>query len=490
MADMSAFTVPGINPTAAVATGIRPAEGMKLSDIMSLASNAQSLQQAQQLNPLQLEKAQIELNQIRETSPLAIRQKQVETELAEKTLTPKIESQAALTKKQQFEAKRAGVDLNQHYANVARGVYGGHVTDPDFINGNKDAMIKKLDEDKEFLKRQGIPEHNSGMHDQLIELIKRDPKDAYQKIVTGLNIAAGPASQFGQVGPTQQSAIYQGQSAPVDQPVGQPVGQTAPVGQPAGVQPTQMNLPPESQPTALPYPVRVPGQPANLFPSENADLATGQTFRNGLLARQSNITTDRRNIDEVIEKAKELQANAISVGGGVGQAIERRINEALGTEQGILYKQLSKDLANAQIANIKAGGGSLDTVAGQQLQKMANGDVTYPPKILIDIAQRAKADLTNVDMQATAAQKFYQKYGDNNMKAFQQEWSKNADTKIFQIMNVANDPKMNRAEQQEETNKLLGITSSMSKDQQKAIRTQFNTKYQNIQKLYNDGTLR
>ena len=197
MADISAFTVPGINPTTAVATGIRPAEGMKLSDIMSLASNAQSLQQAQQLNPLQLEKAQIELNQIRETSPLAIRQKQVETELAEKTLTPKIESQAASTKKAQLEAERAGVDLNQHYANVARGVYGGHVTDPDFINGNKDAMIKKLDEDKEFLKRQGIPEHNSGMHDQLIELIKKDPKDAYQKIVTGLNIAAGPASQFG-----------------------------------------------------------------------------------------------------------------------------------------------------------------------------------------------------------------------------------------------------------------------------------------------------
>ena len=251
-----------------------------------------------------------------------------------------------------------------------------------------------------------------------------------------------------------------------------------------------MNLPPESQPTALPYPVRVPGQPANLFPSENVDLAKGQTFRNDLLARQSNITTDRRNIDEVIEKAKELQANAISVGGGFGQAVERHINEFFGTEQGILYKKLSKDLANAQIANIKAGGGSLDTVAGQQLQKMANGDVTYPPIILIDIAQRAKADLTNVDMQATAAQKFYQKYGDNNMKAFQQEWSKNADTKIFQIMNVANDPKMNRAEQQEETNKLLGITSSMSKDQQKAIRTQFNTKYQNIQKLYNDGTLR
>ena len=142
---MSAFTVPGINPTTAVAAGIRPAEGMKLSDIMSMASNAQSLQQAKQLNPLQLEKAQIELNQIRETSPLTIRQQQAATTLAEETLNPNIEAEKAKSKKAQLEAEKAGVDLNQHYANVARGVYGGHVTDPDFINGNKDAMIKKLD---------------------------------------------------------------------------------------------------------------------------------------------------------------------------------------------------------------------------------------------------------------------------------------------------------------------------------------------------------
>ena len=90
MADISAFTVPGINPTTAVASGIRPAEGMKLSDIMSMASNAQTLQQAKQLNPLQLEKAQIELNQIRETSPLTIRQQEAATKLAEGTLEPTI----------------------------------------------------------------------------------------------------------------------------------------------------------------------------------------------------------------------------------------------------------------------------------------------------------------------------------------------------------------------------------------------------------------
>ena len=100
MADISAFTVPGINPTTAVATGIRPAEGMKLSDIMSMASNAQTLQQAKQLNPLQLEKAQIELNQIRETSPLTIRQQEAATKLAEETLNPKIEAEKAKSEKE------------------------------------------------------------------------------------------------------------------------------------------------------------------------------------------------------------------------------------------------------------------------------------------------------------------------------------------------------------------------------------------------------
>ena len=67
---------------------------------------------------------------------------------------------------------------------------------------------------------------------------------------------------------------------------------------------------------------------------------------------------------------------------------------------------------------------------------MANGDETYPPKILIQIARRTQAEMTNLDMQAEGAQKFAQRFGDNNMKAYQQMWSKNADSKIFQIINL------------------------------------------------------
>jgi hypothetical protein len=40
-------------------------------------------------------------------------------------------------------------------------------------------------------------------------------------------------------------------------------------------------------------------------------------------------------------------------------------------------------------------------------------------------------------MQASGAQKFSQRFGDNNMKAYQQAWNANArDTKIFEAMNI------------------------------------------------------
>jgi hypothetical protein len=62
-----------------------------------------------------------------------------------------------------------------------------------------------------------------------------------------------------------------------------------------------------------------------------------------------------------------------------------------------------------------------------------------PTGVLINIARRVQADQTNIDMQANGAQKFAQQYGDNNLKAYQQLWNANADTKIFEVMNIYKD---------------------------------------------------
>ena len=158
MADISAFTVPGINPTTAVATGIRPAEGMKLSDIMSLASNAQTLQQAKQLNPLQLEKAQIELNQLRETSPLTIRQQEAATKLAEETLNPKIEAEKAKSKK---EVETVESIIGKAKSEAATAATGSESAAFKFATDQSNAIAARL---------------TPHINDRLVIAAERDPK--------------------------------------------------------------------------------------------------------------------------------------------------------------------------------------------------------------------------------------------------------------------------------------------------------------------------
>jgi hypothetical protein len=134
-----------------------------------------------------------------------------------------------------------------------------------------------------------------------------------------------------------------------------------------------------------------------------------------------------------------------------------------------------------QISNIKAVGGSLDTVGGQQLIRMASGDETFPPDVLLSIARRADADITNLDMMATGMQRHTQKFGDANAKRFQQMWSANADSRIFEIMNIARDVK-DVKKREELTNKLLG---GMDDNQRQNLFRQYN----NLIKLTNTGDL-
>jgi hypothetical protein len=99
----------------------------------------------------------------------------------------------------------------------------------------------------------------------------------------------------------------------------------------------------------------------------------------------------------------------------------------------------------------------------------------------MDITNRVKADLKNIDLQATAAQKFFNKFGDNNMKAFQQDWAKNADSQIFEVMNISENPKLTKAQKEAQVNKILGNDPKQ--------RQLFYDKYQNLKKMIETGTL-
>ena len=398
---------------------------------------------------------------------------QLDLRKARETYGSDVAAKQAENIKTQLEAKKAGVDLNQHFENIKRSVYGGFLNDPDFINGNKDAMKKKIEASNDYLKNIGVPEANEGKsHDAFLQMIDSDPSQAYQTIKNGVQQAGGAQSQYTNLQNFQNAPIQnQSQTQPQNQPQGQPQGQ--PQAQPD----SQASVPEYSQPVKLLYPPRQAGIAYAPGPSEIADKDAGILHRNSLALGASNLTTARNDIDEVVKQADKIEKEATLPETGPVGALKRKFAEITGDAK---YMQLSKDLARVQIANMKALG-TLNTNDGLEAAKAATGSITYPPSVLKDIAERTKADLTNVEMQSKASQIFANKFGDNNMKAFQTEWANNADTKVFQVINISKNTRLSPEEKKEQVNKILGNDIEARKT--------FNEKYQNIRKLEQNGKL-
>jgi hypothetical protein len=401
-----------------------------------------------------------QLNQI-----LDYQGKQLDLTSKQELLQPKIEAGKAESKKLQYEAQKAGVDLNQHFENIKRSVYGGFLNDPDFINGNKEAMRKKIEASNEYLKNIGVPEmHEGKSHDAFLQLIDTEPTQAYQAIKNGVQQAGGAQNQY-QTLQNYQNAPIQNQQQ--NQPTGQ--GQTQPN--------AEANIPEYSKPVKLLYQPRQAGIAYAPGPSEIADKDAGIVIRNNLATGASNITTARNNLDEVIKQADKIETEATLPETGAIGSVKRKFAELTGDAK---YQMLSKDIANVQLSNMRALG-KLKTNAGLEAQQAAVGSITYAPEVIKSIAEREKADLTNVEMQSRASQVFANKFGDNNMKAFQQEWSNNADTKVFQVINISKNSNLSAEEKKEQVNEILGNDPE--------ARRIFNEKYQNIRKLEQNGKL-
>jgi hypothetical protein len=444
-------------------TNLGPAlqQGTSLGDMLNTARGAQAFQQAEQLNPLALQKAQMEIQQAQKMNPLAVQKATAETGTAE-------------------------LGLNKEQTKLSNEMFGGLRNDPDILNAEKNpqAAIRKIIRFEALIENAGVPKAKIGpVSSYLMDEAIKNPKALGSHLDTLIQAGIGATGQ--QSLQTPQMATVGGAPATFQsgQAIAKPlniggegnVGVSQPtagggpveVGKPTGVTQTQMGLS---------YPVRKAGDIRPLAPNEAADTERGAKYRNDLTTRQTDLSKSRRNLDEVITAAGKIDKEDLFTSGIPG-TIMRSIKGALGDEK---YKQLSKDLANVQISNLAAMGGSMETDAGKQLVRMANGDETYPPDILINIARRTYSDLTNLDMQATGASKFAKKYGDSNLNTFKQLWSSNADSKVFEAMAVfenVTDPAKRKAE----IDKLLGNNPEQ--------RQQFFQKYNNIKKLTATGEL-
>ena len=452
-----------INIKPDISLSAKPPAVMSLPELIGMARSAQAYQREQEIFP----------------------------ELVQQARTQTQQSQFSLDKDQ-----TAGI----------MSLIGGYRNDPRINSGDPTQATEALQEIRSKAIAMRIPEKRV---DDLMRMgnaiAVRNPAKLSQYFDNVIQSQIGPTGQQGLQTPQLvtsggQTGIFRGGPATVTT---LPLPGNASVPAPAGVTPADMTAPIQTKPVTAPaagpapavaptsqimqpdtgrlpltYPVRQAGVPFAALPQEETDRTAGSQYRNGLVQRQSELTTARRNLQEVVKTAQKLQEESTLPETGPVGAIKRKFADIVGDPT---YKQLSKDLANVQISNIKAVGGSLDTVGGQQLIRMASGDETFPPDVLLSIARRADADITNLDMMATGMQRHTQKFGDANAKRFQQMWSSNADSRIFEIMNIARDVK-DVKKREELTNKLLG---DMDDNQRKDLYR----KYNNLVKLTNSGDL-
>lgn len=437
-----------------VASQIKPVPGMSLGDMVNIARGAQQYQQAAQINPLELQQkqqatrtGQIALSVEEQKDKERINMQRVMSDPSLYTTNGKYDT-AKATKIASEVAPLTGLS----YLKDMAGSFGAQETFKTAEVGAQSAQFDFANKQTIGIANRLTPlinnsliiaaEQNPSAVDkaQLNDLLKGYaqeqadalgiPKDrADQLIQPYLDQAAkDPAKMREFLKNKLLTTLDQGSRATALGGVGI---STAPV--PQGTQAVGAGA--EVAPgMRVPYPVRSAAQSYVPEPTEAKDQAAGQAYRERLLEAQGSLSQGRRNVEEVIKQATGIGEDLMFPKGGVFGRLEQKVLMALKSDE---YDMLAKDLANMALSNTKALGGVGNTVAGLDMQAVANGTIKVPTNVLINIARRVQADQTNLDMQTNGARAFSQKFGDNNMGAFQQAWNANSkDTRIFEAMNL------------------------------------------------------
>jgi hypothetical protein len=449
-----------INIDPSISLGAKPPAVMTLPEMLNLARGAQQYRQAEQLMPLQLEQQQ---------------------------------AQTGLAKTQEATGAE---NLSKSRADRVFGIVGGFMNDPRIASGDRQKTVEAMLEVRRKAIASGVPEAQvEAILSPITATAAHNPQALPQMIKNIIEAQSGPSAQLGLQTPeltTQAGAPAAFRRGPGTlTPVPTLGAQPTPAPAPQGVTPEMMVAPmgqqaapvaaPQAVPTGPGYPLRFPPRPiGDIRPAaagEEAAATAGNAYLTNMMTAQGEVPKAIRNVSEVIRGAEEL-SKTVNFQTGKPADIERAVRTFFGEDQ---YKQLSKDIANAQIALMRSTGGDLTTDAGKALVARATGDETYPPQVLLSIARRLNGELTKVDMEARGAQKAATLFGNANLPAFQQAWNSNADLRVFEAISIVNNLK-DPQKQKSALDKILPTNAEELAD--------FQQKYRNIKKLTETGTLR
>lgn len=330
-----------INPIIPVAAEIKPVQGMSLGDMVNLARGVQAYQQAEQVNPLTLEKARQEIQQA------------------------------------QYKTTQDKLTTEKQTRGYASSLIAGHLADPDFdLNKpNPEAMVKKLEATKRYWNDLGIPTPAEKTLTGLIDATKKDPQQAVQAMRTMAQQSLTNAEQGAQLN-APASFVNTGQMAV-------PLYQSPYQGGGAGRTPAvQMQLPVGQQVVAQPGDNSglPPGTPYILGPqgqqATGPKLATGQA---PLVAAAGNVVAqdwadtskraaDAQNRIGVFQNIKKFAPDAFTGVGGARKELAAGVLNAIGIPAYEAEKISSEELAKNSALLALAGG---NTDAARALAEVA-----------------------------------------------------------------------------------------------------------------------
>ena len=510
-------------------------QGSSLADMLGMASGIQNYQQAQQLNPLALEKAQIENQVLKQTNDERLKMQEFiqnpdnwQTdgimdlkkinrlgEIAPLTGPARIKELTGLHT-DQSTASKARQDLNEQQrskvANVKTALGFAGVDDPQKVIKAYQGYIERSPNDPEIhrlfnaeinLLKKATP----GKHitdDLLLEAGMALPQT---EIRSAFGQKAGLASVGGGTAETLTtppsitnapgSVKFTGNVEPnilgpnlveingikyVAMPSKTPNGQPTltPLGAEGIAPPSAGNVPQVNAPQAPQVTQRKPIVVEDM-PVPQGGIPQLNTFQQARLQSGTALIKDSVAAASAATEGEETSRQVknymgAAAGSAPGQMLRKAGQWVAGDPQ---LEILSKNLADQQLRNMQIMGAKTDAASADV--KAASGKADLTREGLQAIVDRTDASNTAVK----AFQKGLKRYTDQGLNGivhadkFQQAWADNYDVRVFKAMNIMNS-NLSQAQRQMEQQKLLkGLTDAQLKDLQE--------KATNIERLQNGG---
>lgn len=434
-------------------------QSMSLGDILNVARGAQAYQQSQQLNPLQLQKAQMEIEQLQKINPLAARKAEAETKSAELGFT-QAEKKAPLELQQTEQATEKGrLELAGQNLKQFQNVMGGFATDKRMLDAvarnDVKAAQKLLSEGVGQLLTSGFnsPSFLQGAA-EMMDYAQKDLKNLPAKLNT-LNLqAVSPETRVtAQTGGVVEINGVKYQFNPTTKaltPIGEEV---APAAAPAAPAAAPAMAPQRGGLVPLDMPV------SGKVPQLNTQQQDRYKFGEALMRDSAQLAQAAGDSRQTIRQIKQ---NISQAAGSKPEQLVRNAGRWIGGNEEL--DELLKSLADNQMRQAQMMG--VGTDAARSTVATASGSADISAGALNMIANRADAMNTAFEKFNKGLSAFQQKHGKINGSIhadnFKQAWAQNYDPLVFLVQNI-NASDLTPAEKQMELQKLLKGTSEQQR---------------------------